>query len=129
MRPRWLRSLTRSGEHVGLMWRHRFAPDLWNWELPGGLVEDGEDSAVTAQREVLEEVGVAVKYLRHLVTFEPVVGMVRSPHHGTGGASMGCRQTPTERNEGSGLQWIRPDSIGCHTDRNGPRDSVAAVQR
>ncbi|MEU6697565.1 hypothetical protein [Pseudonocardia sp. NPDC046786] len=25
------------GRSVLLSWRHRFVPDLWNWELPGGL--------------------------------------------------------------------------------------------
>jgi len=24
-----------AGENVLLSWRHRFVPDLWNWELPG----------------------------------------------------------------------------------------------
>jgi integrase len=37
---------------VLLMWRHRFVPDLWNWELPGGLVDEGEEPAQTAAREV-----------------------------------------------------------------------------
>jgi hypothetical protein len=29
--------------HVLLMWRHRLVPDLWTWELPGGLVDEGEE--------------------------------------------------------------------------------------
>jgi hypothetical protein len=29
------------GENVLLSWRHRFVPDLWNYELPGWLLEDG----------------------------------------------------------------------------------------
>jgi hypothetical protein len=23
------------GDHVLMTWRHRFVPDVWNWELPG----------------------------------------------------------------------------------------------
>lgn len=41
-------------QHVGLIWRHRFAPSVWNWELPGGLVDDGEDPEATARREAVD---------------------------------------------------------------------------
>jgi hypothetical protein len=33
-----------AGERVLLMRRHRFIVDRWVWELPGGYVDDGEDS-------------------------------------------------------------------------------------
>ncbi|MGL5866211.1 MAG: NUDIX domain-containing protein [Dermatophilaceae bacterium] len=100
-----------SREHVGLIWRHRFAPDVWNWELPGGLVDAGASPADTARREVVEELGLDVGDLRHLVTFEPMIGMVRSPHHIYSAVGYSPAGEPTERNEGGGLQWIRLDSV------------------
>ncbi|WP_419723268.1 NUDIX hydrolase [Streptosporangium roseum] len=36
---------------VLLMWRHRFLADRWGWELPGGLIDVGEDAMATAARE------------------------------------------------------------------------------
>ncbi|MEV4245681.1 NUDIX domain-containing protein [Streptosporangium canum] len=36
---------------VLLMWRHRFLADRWGWELPGGLIDAGEDAMATAARE------------------------------------------------------------------------------
>lgn len=70
-----------AGEHVLMSWRHRFVPDVWNWALPGGLLDEGETPAETAAREVEEETGYRPRSIEHLVTFEPMVGMVRSAHH------------------------------------------------
>src|SRR5438094_7480828 len=39
-------------DRVLMMWRHRFIIDRWVWELPGGYVDETEDPAVTAAREV-----------------------------------------------------------------------------
>lgn len=64
-----------------MTWRHRFVPDVWNWELPGGLLDDGETPAETASREVEEAAGYRPRSVEHLVTFEPMVGTVRSSHH------------------------------------------------
>lgn len=103
--------LDQTREHVGLIWRHRFAPGLWNWELPGGLVDEGEDPADTARREVAENLGWTVGELRHLVTFEPNVGMVRNPHHVYLATDARRASEPIEHNEGAGLQWVALDTI------------------
>jgi 8-oxo-dGTP pyrophosphatase MutT (NUDIX family) len=62
-----------AGEHVLMIWRHRFVPDRWTWELPGGYVED-EDPAITAAREVEEETGWRPRAVRLLTTFQPITG-------------------------------------------------------
>jgi 8-oxo-dGDP phosphatase len=67
--------------HVLLIWRHRFVADLWNWERPGGLVDEGENPAEAAAREIEEETGYRPRRLEYLVTFEPMIGMVSNPHH------------------------------------------------
>lgn len=94
-----------AGENVLMAWRHRFVPDVWNWELPGGLIDEGEEPAATAAREVVEETGYRTRSLKHLVTFEPMIGMARNPHHvfvARGAERIG---DPTEVNEGR-FQWV-----------------------
>lgn len=63
-----------AGENVLMMWRHRFIPDRWVWELPGGYVDPGEGSAATAVREVEEETGWRPRSVEPLVSLQPMVG-------------------------------------------------------
>ena len=68
-------------DRVLMMWRYRFVPRRFGWELPGGIVEPNENAAEAAAREVEEETGWKPSgTLRHLLTFQPMVGMVDSPH-------------------------------------------------
>ncbi|ANY06389.1 NUDIX hydrolase [Pseudonocardia sp. HH130630-07] len=94
-----------AGRNVLLSWRHRFVPSLWNWELPGGLLDADETPAETAAREVEEETGYRPRSVEHLVTFEPMAGTVRSAHHVF--LARGAERTaePTERNEGT-FRWV-----------------------
>jgi 8-oxo-dGTP pyrophosphatase MutT (NUDIX family) len=90
---------------VLMSWRHRFVPDVWNWELPGGLLDENEEPIDTAAREVLEETGYRVRNLEHLVTFEPMIGMVRNAHHVFLARGAELVADPTELNEGK-FQWL-----------------------
>ena len=65
-----------------LLWRHRFVQDKWGWELPAGglLIDEGEEPSATAVRELEEETGYRAGRVEHLVTFQPMVGMVDSEH-------------------------------------------------
>jgi 8-oxo-dGTP pyrophosphatase MutT (NUDIX family) len=95
-----------TGQRVLMMWRHRFASNVWNWELPGGIVEPGEDPAKTAAREVEEETGYRPRHLEHVVTFEPNIGMVRNAHHvyvAHGAERIG---EPTETTEMQRMEWV-----------------------
>ncbi|OJY49481.1 NUDIX hydrolase [Pseudonocardia sp. 73-21] len=94
-----------AGEHVLMSWRHRFVPDVWNWELPGGLLDPDETPAETAAREVEEETGYRPRRLEHLVTFEPMIGMVRNAHHVFLTRGVERVGEATELNEGT-FEWV-----------------------
>lgn len=95
-----------SADRALMLWRHRFVSDRWGWELPGGLVDEGEDPAVTAAREVEEETGFRPKSLRHLVSFQPMVGMVDSEHHVYLTRDAEHVGDPIETTEAARLGWI-----------------------
>lgn len=66
---------------VLLIWRHRFIPDTWGWEIPGGRVEPGENAAQAAAREVVEETGWEPGALRPLMELRPAPGLTDGVHH------------------------------------------------
>lgn len=95
-------------DNVLMIWRYRFVPKRFGWELPGGLVDAGEDPAATATREVEEETGWRpVALLRRIATYQPMVGMVDSPHDvfiGYGATFIAAPAADTE--EAGRAAWI-----------------------
>ncbi len=88
-----------------MSYRHRFVPDVWGWELPGGLLDPGETPERTAVREAEEETGYRVRSVEHVATFEPMIGTVRSPHHVFVGRDPERIADPSEFDEGR-FQWV-----------------------
>lgn len=95
-------------DRVLMLWRYRFVPGRFGWELPGGVVEADEGGAETAARETEEETGWRpTAPLRHLLTFQPMVGMVDSPHElyvGHGAEQVAA--APTQGEEAGRVCWI-----------------------
>ena len=74
--PAWGSSVVLLDDHdrVLMLWRHRFVPDRWGWELPGGLVDGDEEPADAAARELKEETGYRAGNVEHVLTFQPMPG-------------------------------------------------------
>lgn len=113
--------LSDDGRSVLMSWRHRFVSDVWNWELPGGLVDEGEDPQLTVAREIEEETGYRAGTITHLVTFEPMIGMVSSAHYVYLATNVTQVGEPTEANEGR-FEWVAladvPELISTGKVRN-----------
>ena len=98
-------------ERVLMIWRHRFVPDCWTWELPGGYVDSDEDPAVTAAREVEEETGWRPRRMTLLTRFQPLVGSADFENLlflGEGAEDTGA---PADINEAARVEWITLDSV------------------
>ena len=98
-------------DRVLMLWRHRFVTDEWGWELPGGIVIIGEDAATTASREVEEETGWRPAELEPLIAFQPMIGMVDTPHvvflaHGAEHVG-----DPTDQEEAGRVSWVPMNTI------------------
>ena len=59
---------------VVLIRNERFAVGQTLWELPAGTLEAGEDTALCAGRELLEETGYAAAEVTRLIDFYPSPG-------------------------------------------------------
>jgi len=106
LRPAAMVVVVNDDTDVLLSWRHRFVGDIWNYELPGGLIEDGEAPEHAAEREVLEETGYRPLGLRHLVSFEPVIGMMSAAHHVFLADGAQRVSEPSDLDEGR-FEWVK----------------------
>jgi 8-oxo-dGTP pyrophosphatase MutT (NUDIX family) len=68
-------------QRVLLIWRHRYIPDSWGWEIPIGKIEDGETPVQAAAREFEEETGWRPGPLRPQLIVRPTPGLSNSEHH------------------------------------------------
>lgn len=107
-----------AAQRVLMIWRHRFVPDSWTWELPGGYLDPGEDPVVTAVREVTEETGWRPQHMRLLTRFQPLTGSADFENLiflGEGAEDTG---EPADINEAARTEWITLDSIPDRIARN-----------
>ena len=99
-------------DRVLLVWRHRLVQDRWGWELPGGLVDDDEEPADAAVRELEEETGYRAGRVEPLITFQPMVSTVDSEQFAYVGREPERIGEPTEVNEEVvRMEWVPLASV------------------
>lgn len=100
-------AVVNDADEVLMMWRHRFAVDQWGWELPGGIVDAGEDGAAAAVREIEEETGWRpTGEVRHVVSFQPMPGMVDTPHELYALRGAEKVSEPQDAEEAAIIEWV-----------------------
>lgn len=104
-------------QEILMMWRHRFITDAWAWELPMGLIEDGETPDAAAAREVEEETGWRPGPMKPLIYAEPANGITDSQHYVFRADDATHIGPPTEKNESDRIEWIPLDRVRGMIDR------------
>lgn len=99
-------------DRVLMLRRHRFVTGEVGWELPGGILKPGESAADAAMREAEEETGWRPTGKPRLIArFQPMPGMVDTPHevyYAKGAQYVGA---PTDLEEAGEVGWIPLGSV------------------
>lgn len=70
--PDWVNVLAHTvDDRLVLVNQFRYGIDAFSWEIPGGVIEHGEDPVVAGVRELLEETGYAGSHARLLASVHP----------------------------------------------------------
>jgi 8-oxo-dGTP pyrophosphatase MutT (NUDIX family) len=105
--PVVLTTLLDEQDRVLLLWRHRFIPDSWGWELPSGIATDpAEDLADVASRQALAESGWQPIAPRPLLTLEPYSSLTDSVCHVFWTERAVFRGEPTAAFEAERIEWV-----------------------
>lgn len=102
--------LDEPGERMLLMRRHRFIVDRWVWELPGGYVDEGEDPAAAAVREVVEETGWRPRSVEFVMSCQPLIGNADYPQD-LFVAYGADRVGEPEADEAAEVKWIAVEDL------------------
>jgi 8-oxo-dGTP pyrophosphatase MutT (NUDIX family) len=104
--PLVLTAILDEQDRVLLLWRHRFIPDYWGFELPSGIADPDEDLAAAAARQALAESGWEPVEPRLLLTLHPWSGLTDATSHIYWTRQAICRGDPPAAFEADRLDWV-----------------------
>jgi len=107
-----------------LIEHYRFITDTTGWEVPAGRIEDGEDPAVAAARELREETGHAADRLEYLGAYHPCNGSTNLTFHVFLGYGLRKVGELTDTNEVLRVAWFDPAEVWAMIETNQARDGL-----
>lgn len=118
-------------DRVLMLWRHRFIPDAWGWELPAGVVDTDDELTAHAAREAEEETGWRPLDLRPLLTARPGGGLSDAIHHVYWTDQAKHIGDPEDDFESTKIEWVPLHDVPALVDRGEIQEAstVAALLR
>lgn len=103
--------VTDADERVLLLYRHRFIPDQWGWEVPGGWGDPGESPVETIRREIEEETGWRPGRIEKMTDYYAMAGI--SDAHFTVSHATDCVRIgePEDAAESTKVEWVPLDDV------------------
>ena len=96
---------------IPIVRQYRPALEQFTWELPAGMVDEGEDAAACCRRELLEETGLAARSVEALGTYSPCSARLSNRMHSffvqTGPAAQAQANEP-----GIDVRLVSPAELG-----------------
>jgi 8-oxo-dGTP pyrophosphatase MutT (NUDIX family) len=94
-----------------LIEHYRFISDTTGWEVPAGRIDDGEELADAAARELREETGYAADSLEYLGRYHPMNGSADLAFHVYVGRGLRRVGDITDTNEVLRAEWLEPGRV------------------
>ena len=98
-------------DQVLMLWRHRFVPDRWGWELPACQVDADEEPSDAAARELEEETGYRAGDVEYIGTSQATPSMVDAERFMFIGTNPERIGEPTDLSEAARVEWIPLESV------------------
>jgi 8-oxo-dGTP diphosphatase len=108
--------ICRRGKRILLVARNQS-----KWALPGGILKQGEHSAVAALRELKEETRLAGKSAKHLFDFRG-----KQKHHHVFACEIPNRAKARPSNEIAKCRWVHLDDI-ARLMTSGPTNNIVKL--
>jgi len=93
-------------QKILMIWRHRMITNTWGWEVPAGVIDEGETPSQAAGREVLEETGWQCGPTEPRLTWHPTSGMSDQRFHLHRSDSAEHVGDPSDIDEAAEVAWI-----------------------
>ena len=91
---------------VALVGQWRYAIETYEWEIPAGMREDGEDPLDTAKRELREEAGCTAKSWKKLGSFFMESNATNKVAHAFLATDLEMCDTDFDDDENIEIEWI-----------------------
>lgn len=113
-------------DEVLLIHSKRYTVMRLEWEIPAGVVEDGESKEEAARRECMEETGCTVKDLKFLCTENPSNGMSDGICH-VFAARVDTESVNFDENEVKMKKWVSREDVLEMLKNNETRDGTSIL--